>query len=115
MNVDSIDRLWFYYYMDFDLVATNFKHDIVIKPDIEGCDFFVLSENQKKIIFSGGYDDNYSFYAYDIDIHRRKLENKQKIEFKIGSNVVEYPFCQSRGSKLLFFKDDILYCHHFVE
>lgn len=72
INTDSSNRLWFYYYDDFDLVCTDFRSDIVIHPDISGCNAFALSATQRKILLSGGYNDS-SFYQCSIDINNMEL------------------------------------------
>lgn len=113
MNKDSNSRLWFYYYSDFDLVGTDFRSDIVIHPDISGCNAFALSVTQRKILFSGGYNDS-SFYQCSLDISHSKISKKQKVELKIDNRSIEKPICHFHGSKLLFLADNSIYGFYFI-
>lgn len=114
INTDTSNRLWFYYYTDFELVCTDFSLDYVMNPDLNGCSSFAISETQKKIIFSGGYNDE-SFYLCDLNIHSGKIGRKYEIQICVGQvplKMKAYHFC---GSKLLFLTENDLLCgHHFI-
>ena len=113
INIDSGNRLWFYYYSDFNLVCTDFRSDIVIHPGISGCHAFALSETQQKILFSGGYDDT-SFYQCSIDIPHGKIGEKQKVDIRINNTSIEKSICHFYGSKLLFLVNNALYGFYFT-
>lgn len=113
INIDSSNRLWFYYYNDFDLVCTDFRSDIVMHPEISGCIAFALSVTQRKILFSGGYNDS-SFYQCSLDINHSKIGKKQKEIIKFDNRSIEKPICHFHGSKLLFLVDNALYGFYFI-
>lgn len=114
MNVDTMNRLWFYYYDNFDLVCTDFKTDIVMQPNTEGCGELAISETLQQIIMSGGYKDN-SFYIYSFDNTQGKIDNfsKDKLTLELG-NIEIYPIRYKFSySKLLFMNEDKIYGYYF--
>ena len=113
INIDSRNRLWFYYYSDFNLVCTDFQSDIVIQPGISGCNAFALSTNQKKILIQGGYHD-LSFYQCSLEICNNKIGEKQKVEIMLDDMCLDKYKYHFTGAKLLFFVDDTICAYDFI-
>lgn len=56
MNLDGQDRLWFYYYSDFQLVRTDYHQDLVFDPQMGGGGRFLLKGSGEAVLFVGGHD-----------------------------------------------------------
>lgn len=114
INIDTSNRLWFYYYTNFELVCTDFNLDFVMNSDLNGCNSFAISERQKEIIFSGGYNDK-SFYLCDLNIQNGKIGGKHEIQICVGQVPLKMKAYHFRGSKLLFLTEsDVLCGYHFI-
>lgn len=112
LNIDSLSRVWFYYYDSFDLVCTDFKTDIVMQPDLTGCGAFAISESLQQIIMSGGYKDS-CFYMYRLDNSCGKLEDKTKLILELGKTELYPARYKFSHSKLLFMNEDKIYGYYF--
>lgn len=61
LNIDNSERLWYYYYTEFELVCTDLQKEKVYQPDISGSSMFILTADGQSVIFDKGYDDHGSF------------------------------------------------------
>lgn len=109
------NNLYFYFYYDFVFVKTNFVDDKTFKIGENGFKNFTISEDEKKIIVDGGYEDHSSFYVYDFGDGIG--ENKRKVMFEIDGNNAEnskiYPVVLY-NSKMIFANDDNIYISNFI-
>lgn len=113
IHLDSTQNLWFYYYNEFNLVGTDFHNDLVINPNIRGCNAFALSSTRQEILFRGGYSDPF-FYQYTIDVKQGKISEKQKVDIQYHDMKMEEAICNFCGPKLLFLIHDNLCGFEFV-
>ncbi|MFA9466222.1 MAG: hypothetical protein ACERKN_18300 [Velocimicrobium sp.] len=114
INIDTSNRLWFYYYTDFEMVCTDFHSDIVMHTDVNGCSGFAISETQRKILLSGGYNDD-SFYLCDLIIQQAKIGKKQEVQIRVEQEAVKIKEYHFGGSKLLFLTENEELCgYHFL-
>ena len=61
LNIDNNERLWYYFYTEFELVCTDLQKETVYQPDISGSCMFILTDDGQSVIFDKGYDDHGSF------------------------------------------------------
>lgn len=61
INFDERERLWYYYYDEFELVCTDLVSEKAYKPNISGSDGFLLTADGGGIIFESGYDHRGKF------------------------------------------------------
>ncbi len=112
MNVDSLDRLWFYYYTNFDLVCTDYKSDFTVNPKVSGSSAFAISKKRRQIIMEGGYNDG-NFYIYKFDEDENKIGDRQSVIFALNQWEVfatEYKFFKSN---LLFITSNNILCGYY--
>ena len=95
MNLDSAGRLWFYYYMDFNLVCASPGKDTVLRMDIRGSEGFALSRDQKRLMMAGGYDDD-AYYLLD------RAGGKRREPIICGGDEIAPDFHFFCGTKLIF-------------
>ena len=112
MNIDSLNRLWFYYYTNFDLVCTDYKSDFILDPQIEGSHAFAISDTGKQIIMAGGYNDE-NFYIHDFNEDQTKMSKCKSVIFTSNQckvDIVDYKFC---SSKLLLLTENNILCGYY--
>ena len=56
INFDEQEKLWYYYYDEFELVCTDLVSEKSYDPDISGSDGFLLTADGRAAIFGAGYD-----------------------------------------------------------
>ena len=105
VNTDEDGNLWYYFYMPFLLVRTDFKTEKEVNPRIKGADRFAVISNGRFLIMDGGYDDQNSLFVSRITGSR--IRNKEKLEFvrEDGTAVPAEPkvFC---GTKAIVMTED---------
>jgi hypothetical protein len=57
MNIDNSEKLWYYFYTEFELVCTDLQKEKKYQPDISGSCMFILTADGQSVIFDKGYDD----------------------------------------------------------
>lgn len=113
INIDVQGNLWFYYYIDFNVVKTNFFCDQVYDVNIEGSSAFLINRKQTELIFDGGYNKHSQFVGYKLD--------KDIIAGKFGFDIIynssrlllqRYTF---RSSKAVFIDNNYrIFCKDFL-
>lgn len=98
MNIDNKSRIWYYYYDDFKLVCLSESGEIEYEPQIEGAEFFVLTEDGRKIIFDSGYDKHGTYVIFDL----YKNDKNEKVRFLFKGDELILANHRSYGSKALF-------------
>lgn len=67
INVDDSEKLWFYYYDEFNVVCCDEnKDDTVYDPKISGSNFMMISKNCDALIMNCGYDSNSDFKLIEL-------------------------------------------------
>jgi len=99
INVDEQENLWFYYYMDFDLVRTDFEQDFVYHPEIEGMTKFLITKGNQ-LLCDGGYNNYGQFYKMDI-LHGR-LGDMESINLEYDGKILLLKDAVFHSSKAIF-------------
>lgn len=98
MNIDDQNRIWYYYYDDFKLVCLSDCGEKEFDPHIEGAEFFVLTDDGRKVIFDSGYDDRGAYEVFDL----YKNDQNEKLRFLFKDDELLLYNHQSYGSKAGF-------------
>lgn len=114
INIDSQSRLWFYYYVNFDLVCTDYESDLILNPQISGAGAFAISKTINRIIMSGGYNDD-NFYLYDFDESRSKIGKREAVGFTLNKGAVCLTQYHFFNANLLFITNNNILCGYFFE
>ena len=104
MNIDNSERLWYYYYTEFNLVCTDLQKETVYQPDISGACMFILTANGQSVIFDKGYDDHGSFVKERF-IDGRLSEPEDMLLDYDGSEISPWRYT-SRGSLAAFIDNE---------
>lgn len=57
INIDENENIWYYYYSDFKLIKTDMNKEKIYEPHIQGSSNFLITSDEKSIIFEGGYNN----------------------------------------------------------
>lgn len=105
MNTDAGGNLWYYYYIDFRLVRTDFRAETEYDPMVEGASILAIAGGGRSLIMDGGYEDPDSFYVSRISGDR--IEDAEPLEF-IGEDGAAAPAVPKvfSGAKALVLTED---------
>lgn len=76
IHLDDTERLWFYYYVEFRLVRTDFQEDLVLDVPIQGSSAFAVDDTGETFLFQGGYDQQKKLYF--LSRQGNRLTNQRK-------------------------------------
>lgn len=112
MNIDEKNRLWFYYYTEFNLVQTDYYQDKVYDPQISGAECFLIKSDNSEVIFDKGYQNHGNFCVKWFEgEHLSKKTKDCSFTFDNHQIVGRSVF---RGSKAVFIDEQsILYYVHW--
>jgi len=99
MNIDDNNNLWFYYYIDFSLVKTDFKSEIVYSPKISGSHGFLISKSQTALLFHRGYGKK-GFCTMKMSYG--KLYKPSDCQIVFGNRKINIERFSFRSSKAVF-------------
>lgn len=110
MNADEQGELWFYYYNDFHLVRTDFKRDIVYRPESEGSGAFLISRSHTGLLMNGGYGRYDEFDWYEMK--GAALGKKSLVKVVFNDEELRLSRYHFRGAKavLLDEEDRMFFC-----
>lgn len=99
LNIDEKNHIWYYYYMDFNLVKTDLSRDVIFKPKKknEGFSLFLLSKDGRTIIHDGGYNKHFNFFAETIEGER--LKGYEGVNFVYNDESLYARMCSFRSSQ----------------
>ena len=113
LNIDDSERLWYYYYTEFELVCTDLQNETVYQPDISGADMFILTADGKSVIFDKGYDGHGSFVAERFAGDSLSAPEDIPLDYD-GREIVPCTYT-SRGSRAAFIDgEDRLFVKNFI-
>lgn len=104
LNIDNSERLWYYYYTEFNLVCTDLQKETVYQPDISGACMFILTADGQSVIFDKGYDDHGSFVKERF-IDGRLSEPEDMLLDYDGGEISPWRYT-SRGSLAAFIDNE---------
>ena len=104
INIDENENLWYYYYIDFDLIKTDMKTEEIISPQIEGSTGFLITSNGKNIIFEGGYDNNDKFLLGKLS--ENEISQFEDLELKYNNEEIKVNVFDFKKSKALFIDEN---------
>lgn len=111
MNLDNNENLWFYYYDEFELVKTDFKHDIAYNIDIEGSSAFVFMEYGKYMLIDGGYDNHMKYKLAEIS--KDKIKLLSDVDINCDKEAKQVMLYAARGTKAIFHENGNFYMKEF--
>lgn len=113
VNIDEQEKLWYYYYTDFELVQTDLQTEKVYKPQVNGASGFLLTADATSVVFDGGYEHHCEF-AVERIMHDT-LTDYEKLQFVFtGNELLIKSFC-FRQSKAVFVDNrNRLFVKYFV-
>lgn len=103
LNIDESNNLWFYYYSEFGLVKTDYLHDIIFNPGINGASEFLINKSQTALIFDGGYDNHNKFTWLPLEWDR--LKAGESCEFVHCDKIIQVSRAFFRSSKAVLIND----------
>jgi len=106
MNIDSDDKVWFYYYTEFKVIKLNEKNEFEVWDcDLSGSSSINIANN--RILMADGYDGD-DFQLFEIGT---KLKRKKKVKFKNqnGDELKKGQYVSSDGSLIGFFDKNQFY------
>ena len=113
LNIDDSERLWYYYYTEFELVCTDLQKETVYQPEISGSSMFILTADGQSVIFDKGYDGHGSFVAERFIGDRLSAPEDMPLDYA-GSEILPRMFT-SRGSRAAFINgEDRLFVINFI-
>lgn len=113
INVDEAGNLWYYYYMDFELIKTNYRKEIVFHPNIKGSSSFLFTQDGMNVIFDKGYrhSDEYISMALGYDT----ISKTGDVEFWFNDNRIPVYINRFRASKAVLIDDEYnLFCKNII-
>lgn len=102
LNIDEKNHVWYYYYMDFNLVKTDLNRDVVYKPkkQNDGFSLFLISKDGRTIIHDGGYNKHFDFFAETIE--GEQLKGYEGVNFVYNDKNLLAKMCSFRSSQAVF-------------
>lgn len=108
LSLDSDENTWFYYYLDFHLVKTDFQTDEVFETPMEGSSAFAVDCTGGKFLFQGGYEESQKFYA--LSKQAGKLIRDEEIVLTVDGKEICVAQCSLLRPQMLFLSQDaVLY------
>lgn len=104
INVDETGNLWYYFYMDFDLIKTNYQEETVFQPDIEGSSAFLLTQDGMNVIFDKGYGQSDEFISMTIGYDT--IKKADDVEFWFDDNRINVYINRFRSSKAVLIDNE---------
>lgn len=86
VNIDDQGRLWYYYYMDFKLVQTDLLKEREFDPQINGACGFLISADERTVIFDGGYDRHGELVA--ATFNGDSLKDWEKLQLSYNGKII---------------------------
>lgn len=103
MNLDVNDRLWFYYYYDFNLVSTDFSTYNVYGTGVSGSGKFLIHPSCESFVFDGGYKARNNNIL--LNISDNYLRGSESVYFSFNGRDVTGK-TSYRGSRVIIFDDN---------
>ena len=100
VNIDDSERLWYYFYTEFELVCTDFQNEKVYQPDISGSCMFILPSDGQSVIFDKGYQ-KHGLFAKERFIGDR-LSPSEDVLLDYEGDEISLWSCTSRGALAAF-------------
>lgn len=110
MNIDDSERLWYYYYTEFELVCTDFQKEKAYLPDIGGSSMLILPSDGQSVIFDKGYQ-KHGLFARESFIGDR-LSAPEDVPLEYEGDEISLWRCTSRGALAAFIDNE---CRLFVK
>ena len=109
MNIDNSEKLWYYFYTEFELVCTDLQKE----KNISGSCMFILTADGQSVIFDKGYDD------HDLFVKERligdRLSAHEDILLDYDGGEISPWRCTSRGSLAAFIDSEYrLFVKNFI-
>lgn len=104
VNIDDAEKLWYYYYTDFELICTDLKSEKVYQPDIDGSCMFILPSDGQSVIFDKGYR-MHGLFARERFIGG-SLSEPEDIRLDFAGEEISPWRYTSRGSLAAFMDDE---------
>lgn len=113
MNIDNSEKLWYYFYTEFELVCTDLQKEKKYQPDISGACMFILTADGQSVIFDKGYDDHGLFVKERFIGDRLSAPEDILLDYD-GGEISPWR-CTSRGSLAAFIDSEYrLFVKNFI-
>ena len=104
ISMDEQERLWFYYYSEFQLVRTDFKEDLVLSLPFGGSRAFAVAPSGKEFLFQGGYRKREQYFF--LNCQDETQEQEQRVTFTVQGKEVAVERCSLLCRQMLFLGAD---------
>lgn len=112
INIDENNKLWYYYYVDFLLIQTDMKEEKVFNPNIEYSHGFLVTSDNKNVIFDGGIRNIKTFMIGKINTN--EINNYKQLNLLYNGKNIAIKQYKFRQSKAVFIDDlDRLFIKRF--
>ena len=100
INIDENENIWYYYYRDFKLIKTNMSEEKIYDPQVFGSSGFLVSSDEKNIIFEGGYGNKNNFVIGNFQ--NDEIVNFENLKFIYNNENINIEFFNFRKSFAVF-------------
>ncbi|GKX58495.1 hypothetical protein [Leminorella grimontii] len=105
LNVESAHSVWFYYYMDFDLVHMAGKETTRYKIPIKGAQCFAVCHPY--IVMDGGYDKHGKFTL--LRSYEKRMKRQDELCFTADGKNLTAAFYHMRGHCVTAYSQEGIY------
>ena len=91
INIDSLDRLWYYYYTKFNLVETNYREETEYEPEVEYASGFLLNRKMTSVIFLNGIKKGHNNGCFKVTLNGNKISKTEECRLiDVGGREIEF-------------------------
>ena len=106
------ERLWYYFYTEFELVCTDFHNEKVYQPDISGSCMIILPSDGQSVILDKGYQ-KHGLFAKERFVGN-SLSASEDMSLDYEGDEISLWSCTSRGALAAFIDTECrLFVKHF--